>query len=286
MHTLITVIIYGKKPIESLTLNKLLELKYDNYQLLLVNNGPELIEPNDSFLESFSIKKNKALIINYTDNKALSFIYNMVLNDYEKHDRFVFFDDDSDIDDGFFESLDATYNNMMDLQLPLIFDNDNAYYPIIDGVIYSDEKSANEKIGKYNDLFSIGSGLIIYSNLVKKFQQRNMKLFDDNFALYGVDYSFFRRIAILKNKHQEDVNVAISSKINHSLSRTSNEYSSWRHKERLLDIVLTQRYYSKGISISTLILFKLILKEALKLRLKNIYLIISTFIIGCHPRCR
>ncbi|MEI6007698.1 hypothetical protein, partial [Klebsiella quasipneumoniae] len=249
-------------------------------------NGPELIEPNDSFLESFSIKKNKALIINYTDNKALSFIYNMVLNDYEKHDRFVFFDDDSDIDDGFFESLDATYNNMMDLQLPLIFDNDNAYYPIIDGVIYSDEKSANEKIGKYNDLFSIGSGLIIYSNLVKKFQQRNMKLFDDNFALYGVDYSFFRRIAILKNKHQEDVNVAISSKINHSLSRTSNEYSSWRHKERLLDIVLTQRYYSKGISISTLILFKLILKEALKLRLKNIYLIISTFIIGCHPRCR
>ncbi|HCI6877333.1 TPA: hypothetical protein NPP87_004336, partial [Klebsiella quasipneumoniae subsp. similipneumoniae] len=216
----------------------------------------------------------------------LSFIYNMVLNDYEKHDRFVFFDDDSDIDDGFFESLDATYNNMMDLQLPLIFDNDNAYYPIIDGVIYSDEKSANEKIGKYNDLFSIGSGLIIYSNLVKKFQQRNMKLFDDNFALYGVDYSFFRRIAILKNKHQEDVNVAISSKINHSLSRTSNEYSSWRHKERLLDIVLTQRYYSKGISISTLILFKLILKEALKLRLKNIYLIISTFIIGCHPRCR
>ena len=286
MHTLITVIIYGKKPIESLTLNKLLELKYDNYQLLLVNNGPELIEPNDSFLESFSIKKNKALIINYTDNKALSFIYNMVLNDYEKHDRFVFFDDDSDIDDGFFESINATYNNKVDLQLPLIFDNDNAYYPIIDGVIYSDEKSANEKIGKYNDLFSIGSGLIIYSNLVKKFQQRNMKLFDDNFALYGVDYSFFRRIAILKNKHQEDVNVAISSKINHSLSRTSNEYSSWRHKERLLDIVLTQRYYSKGISISTLILFKLILKEALKLRLKNIYLIISTFIIGCHPRCR
>lgn len=286
MHTLITIIIYGKRPIESLTLNKLLELKYDNYQLLLVNNGPELIEPNDSFLESFSIKKNKVLIINYTDNKALSFIYNMVLNDYEKYDRFVFFDDDSDIDDGFFESINATYNNKVDLQLPLIFDNDNAYYPIIDGVIYSDEKSANEKIGKYNDLFSIGSGLIIYSNLVKKFQQRNMKLFDDNFALYGVDYSFFRRIAILKKKHQEDVNVVISSKINHSLSRTSNEYSSWRHKERLLDIVLTQRYYSKGISISTLILFKLILKEALKLRLKNIYLIISTFIIGCHPRCR
>ncbi len=57
MHTLITIIIYGKRPIESLTLNKLLELKYDNYQLLLVNNGPELIEPNDSFLESFSIKK-------------------------------------------------------------------------------------------------------------------------------------------------------------------------------------------------------------------------------------
>lgn len=166
MHTLITVIIYGKRPIESLTLNKLLELKYDNYQLLLVNNGPELIEPNDSFLESFSIK-NKVLIINYTDNKALSFIYNMVLNDYEKYDRFVFFDDDSDIDDGFFESIDATYNNKVDLQLPLIFDNDNAYYPIIDGVIYSDEKSANKKIGKYNDLFSIGSGLIIYSNLVK-----------------------------------------------------------------------------------------------------------------------
>ncbi|MEC6164038.1 MULTISPECIES: hypothetical protein [Klebsiella] len=286
MHTLITVIIYGKKPIESLTLNKLLELKYDNYQLLLVNNGPELIEPNDSFLEYFSRIKNKVLIINYIDNKALSFIYNMVLNDYENYDRFVFFDDDSDIDDGFFESIDATYNNKVDLQLPLIFDNNDVYYPIIDGTICHDEKLANKRMRKYNDLFSIGSGLIIYSNLVKKFNKRKMKLFDDNFALYGVDYSFFRRIAILKKKHQEDVNIVISSKINHSLSRTSNEYSSWRHKERLLDIVLTQRYYSKGISSSTAILTKLILKEALKLRFKNIYSIISAFIIGRHPRCR
>lgn len=285
MNTLITVILYGKRPIESLTLNKLLDINYDEYELMLVNNGPDLIDFNDSFLELLSSKKIKVSLFNFIENKPLSLIYNQVLNDNELFDRFIFFDDDSELDDDFFGTINSAYVNGVDLQLPLILDSDIAYYPVVDGVVFQGDVSTGF-LTKYNELFSIGSGLIIYSNLIKKFKKINMSLFDENFALYGVDYSLFRRISILRKKYKEDIKISICSKINHSLSRTDSRFSSSRHRERLIDIVLTERHYSKVAVKSIIKLISLSLIELLKFRFSNIYLIVSTYLRGHHPRCR
>lgn len=50
-------------------------------------------------------------------------------------------------------------------------------------------------------IISIGSGLVIYKSLVECFRKDNLKLFDERYALYGVDYSFFRRIQRIKKQY-------------------------------------------------------------------------------------
>lgn len=287
MKTIVAVVIFGKQPTDSLTLKKLYSIKNINYKLLIINNGPAMVTIDDSLLQSFLNNKGIELSIeNYIENRPLSIIYNEVISNNKVFERFVLFDDDSDLDDDFFSDLDATVQSNTDLQLPVILDKGVIYYPVINGKPVQEQCMHSMNKLEYSDgLFSIGSGLVIYNSLVEKFNSINMKLFDDRFALYGVDYSLFRRLSMLRNLHI-DVNIIISSKINHSLSRIDDKFSPWRHKERLYDIVLTEKYYSKNIFSSLLSLIKLSMVELLKGRGRNVSLIIYTFFIGHHPRCK
>ncbi|WP_404651644.1 hypothetical protein [Raoultella terrigena] len=287
MKTIVAVVIFGKQPTDSLTLKKLYSIKNINYKLLIINNGPAMVTIDDSLLQSFLNNKGIELSIeNYIENRPLSIIYNEVIGNNKVFERFVLFDDDSDLDDDFFSDLDATVQSNTDLQLPVILDKGVIYYPVINGKPVQEQCMHSMNKLEYSDgLFSIGSGLVIYNSLVEKFNSINMKLFDDRFALYGVDYSLFRRLSMLRNLHI-DVNIIISSKINHSLSRIDDKFSPWRHKERLYDIVLTEKYYSKNIFSSLLSLIKLSMVELLKGRGRNVSLIIYTFFIGHHPRCK
>lgn len=287
VKTIVAVVIFGKQPTDSLTLKKLYSIKNINYKLLIINNGPAMVTIDDSLLQSFLNNKGIELSIeNYIENRPLSIIYNEVIGNNKVFERFVLFDDDSDLDDDFFSDLDATVQSNTDLQLPVILDKGVIYYPVINGKPVQEQCMHSMNKLEYSDgLFSIGSGLVIYNSLVEKFNSINMKLFDDRFALYGVDYSLFRRLSMLRNLHI-DVNIIISSKINHSLSRIDDKFSPWRHKERLYDIVLTEKYYSKNIFSSLLSLIKLSMVELLKGRGRNVSLIIYTFFIGHHPRCK
>lgn len=287
VKTIVAVVIFGKQPTDSLTLKKLYSIKNINYKLLIINNGPAMVTIDDSLLQSFLNNKGIELSIeNYIENRPLSIIYNEVISNNKVFERFVLFDDDSDLDDDFFSDLDATVQSNTDLQLPVILDKGVIYYPVINGKPVQEQCMHSMNKLEYSDgLFSIGSGLVIYNSLVEKFNSINMKLFDDRFALYGVDYSLFRRLSMLRNLHI-DVNIIISSKINHSLSRIDDKFSPWRHKERLYDIVLTEKYYSKNIFSSLLSLIKLSMVELLKGRGRNVSLIIYTFFIGHHPRCK
>lgn len=286
MKTIVAVIIFGKMPTDSLTLNKIYNIEKLNFKLLIVNNGPSIIKMDEPLLQQYVNKGIEINIENYIDNKPLSIIYNEVISNNETFDRFIFFDDDSDLDNNFFSDLDITFQNDTDLQLPVILDKGIIYYPVIDGApIREQDINLKNKLQYSNSLFSIGSGLVIYSSLVEKFKSRNMQLFDERFALYGVDYSLFRRLSILRDLNI-DVNIVICSKINHSLSRVDAAFSPWRHRERLYDIVLTEKFYSKSSFLSFLSLLKLSLVELLKGRVNNVLLIVHTFLLGHHPRCR
>ncbi|MCP5961216.1 hypothetical protein NL379_28800, partial [Klebsiella pneumoniae] len=80
----------------------------------------------------------------------------------------------------------------IDIELPKIISmSDNVqYYPLVNGAI----EQKDGIISNAKEIFSIGSGLVISKGVKLYFIENKMELFDSHFALYGVDFSFFRKI--------------------------------------------------------------------------------------------
>lgn len=285
MNTLIAIILYNKEIESSLTINSLLNNSYQNYDLVVINNGPNVI--NYKFFEETLPpgKIRNFFFEEYLDNKPLSFLYNEVISKYQHADRFILLDDDSLLDANFFFDIDCNLSseNEVDLQVLKIIDNKTGieFYPRYNGIPVEDQYRHNSK-EKYF-FYSIGSGLVIYKNLVDKMKDFYPDLFDTRFALYGVDVSLFRRIKMIESKGVF-VNIQVVSKINHSLSRTETVIPDWRYKERLFDSVLSTKYYSRNKFYLLYHFVRLILIEVSKLNINNIKLIFTTFYTGKHPR--
>lgn len=166
----------------------------------------------------------------------------------------------------------------IDLELPKIISmaDKNQYYPKLDGKLVL-QKGLIKRNG---NLFSIGSGLIISNKIKKIFLGRGLELFDSRFALYGVDFSFFRK---LNKMGKENFLISSQTVLNHSLSGAEGPISMWRAKERLYDEVLTSKYYQNYKFLRVL---RLMLKKILKGDFNNLVLIISIYQSGIHPRCR
>ncbi|MES4781476.1 hypothetical protein L0B07_12280 [Raoultella ornithinolytica] len=284
LKTLIVVILYNKDIADSATIKSLNDLGICNSSIHIINNGPKAIELNDSICDEFSTKNNNISFFEYLDNKPLSYIYNKSLS-YD-YDRFILFDDDSVLDKDFFIKINEGYFEGIDLQLPRIMDKKtgNLAYPKVRGETTSVLGISVFNIPNKKYFYSIGSGLIIYKNLLNKFSERGLDLFDERFALYGVDTSFFRRIDYIK-KSGGNVQCQIISRINHSLSSTSEKMTEWRYKERLYDLTLSIKFYSKSRVRLIVNLIRALVREAVKLNLKNCILIMKTFLVGKHPRC-
>lgn len=102
MNTLIAIILYNKEIENSLTINSLLNNSYQNYDLVVINNGPNRINYK-IFEEAIPQGKIKNFFFEeFLDNKPLSFLYNEVINKYQNADRFILLDDDSLLDANFF----------------------------------------------------------------------------------------------------------------------------------------------------------------------------------------
>ncbi|HIG2990677.1 hypothetical protein M2Y83_25860 [Klebsiella pneumoniae] len=283
IKTVIIVVTYGKTKISNKTLESLMSVNLKKkHDLIIFNNGPVSI--NDSCFECVDLlkKKFKAFSL-YEDlsNAPLSSIYNYFLeeNDY---DRYILLDDDTMFPSCFFDDMDETLleHKFLDLQLPRIIENSNKkqYYPRC-GRNIIEPGPLNEK----DEFFSVGSGLIIYKSLIEKFKKNNIELFDTRFALYGVDYSFFRRLRMLRKKGVF-FNIVVNSEIFHSMSSVNPKVEQWRKKERMYDHVLTIKHYG-GMGVKYLKLFKLILHY---LNTKDLMLVIysiEVYIKGIHPRC-
>lgn len=282
MKTIILVLLYDKAIDESETLISLKDNEYTNYDLVIYNNGPNLLG-DDPLFNDLKVKLNSINLYQDISNKPLSIVYNDFFSNNKAYDRFIIFDDDTIIPGGFFSDIDSSLKHSdIDLQLPLIKSKttDEIFYPAANSKVIFSERS----FGNNEYILSIGSGLIIYSKLISLFNQYNLTLFDERFALYGVDFSLFRRIQRLKDRG-EIINIQCKSFLWHSLSRTDSNDSLWRQNERLIDTVLSILFYTPLYKIIYSI-SKLLFINALKLNTNNIKTIINVLMIRKHPRCK
>ncbi|MCE7492400.1 glycosyltransferase family 2 protein [Klebsiella pneumoniae] len=282
-RTLVVVILYNKKIVDSLTIDSINDSSLENATLFVVNNGPSIVTLNDECAPFLSRPNNDVKLFNYTENRPLSVIYNECLS-VSDYDKYVFFDDDSSFERDYFDEPQnfAMIDEKVDLLLPQIIDKTTGGVTYPRGVKLGDYE-AGFIFPQDNYFYSIGSGLIIYKSLIDKFNNYNLSLFDERFALYGVDLSLFRRIERLK-KQNVVIKAMVTGKIFHLLSSTSEKMTEWRYRERLYDKVLSIKYYSKNHFRLIAGLAKAILIEIYNVNFKNVYHIFSVFIRGKHPR--
>ncbi|MCF1282590.1 glycosyltransferase family 2 protein [Acinetobacter pittii] len=274
--TALVVIVYGKALEDALTIQSLLGFERKLDHLLIVNNGPTVIDENSAVLSALAQKHHHVVLENQVQNKPLSWIYNDFIQQYDA-DYYVLFDDDTEINIEYQNILFTAQD--IDIELPKIISmSDNVqYYPLVNGAI----EQKDGIISNAKEIFSIGSGLVISKGVKLYFIENKMELFDSHFALYGVDFSFFRKINCIEQKSKV-FNISSRSYINHSLSRAEKEISEWREKERLYDLVLTLKYY---YSYAELRILKLFFKKILGGKMNDALLVLRTAFNGAHPRC-
>lgn len=272
------VIIYNKTIDESETINTLMRFHYKNSQLTIYNNGPKEIIISDEKKLQFSNVFDKVNVINDLNNRPLSLLYNQFIEGNKEAKYFILLDDDTEITQSF---VDIIHSSKADLELPRVIskETEKTYYPMSSGVI-------SEKYGDldpYNFFcVSIASGLIISRDLVKEFYKNNLQLFDERYALYGVDSSFFKRLKKLLNKGAY-FDIKTSCYIRHSLSLTEEKFNDFRFKERLWDAAIsTRRYPSVWQSYMFMKNFLLLFKYC---KLDYFMILFKGLFLGKHPRC-
>lgn len=122
--------------------------------------------------------------------------------------------------------------------MPLIF-KDNE---IVNPCNHATPVSGLRLIEKEDYITTIGSGLVLGKNVIKRILQRHSTVFDERFYLYGVDTTFCYRL----NDLNLFESILIISGFEHSLSRLEIEDSEtlrFRQIERSKDLALRVRYY-------------------------------------------
>lgn len=244
MNVLFIVVLFGKTPSDSTTLNSLKPLvSNETFNFVLVNNGPERLNESELFVcELKSLAKN-CYFFNFLENRSLSKIYNQMLTIFPDYDRYVLLDDDTEINPEYLSVVFSYKNYNFHILAPIIVGDGVSYYPKFSGdVVRNDGLTFDNS----DDFLTVGSGLIINKHLMNVLAANQLLPFDENFALYGVDFSLFKRLRKLSKKGVH-VKYKIAGYLHHNLSKTQQGYVEWRHIERLYDVVLTTRYYSKTI---------------------------------------
>ncbi|EPY1511321.1 hypothetical protein ACW9SN_003185 [Klebsiella quasipneumoniae] len=275
---LILVIIYNKSVNDSETLKSLKQIKDITADLLIFNNGPERIKRGNIFIQDLEKDFKKVYLAEDVENRPLSILYNAVIEEYQQYDTFFIFDDDTHIpSDYFIKTMEKV--KCYDLVIPQIISNtdQSVCYPIINGKPYKN----NTEIKLTDIVYSIGSGLVISKTLINKFKKKGLDLFDSRYALYGVDFSLFRRIRSLID-NGEKIDIAVSSSLNHSLAKRKKKKEAWRKKEITIDQVLTSKFYTK----TYLDFLWILVKKILKLDFDNAWLACKVYKSGCHPRSK
>lgn len=272
------VVLYNKTIEESATINELVNFNLENIAITVVNNGPIYIPFDGELFESIKSKSYTIKTFTFLGNKPLSEIYNNFIKENSDIDEYTFFDDDSRPQKNYMRILQQT-NIKYDVLAPKILSvSDNKiYYPLEDKRIIANERFLDAKT-----TISISSGLSVSKRTVELISKENGNVFDQRFALYGIDTSFFIRLNRLC-KQGENINIYSAGTIQHSLSRVETKLTKFRLKERMYDIAISARYYPEYVS--RYFLFKKLIKFLLLAKFNMIILLLVSYCRGTHPRC-
>lgn len=272
----ILVILFNKKIEHSATIQSLLSVnEMVAPDITIVNNGPNPLKNIELFMQENNSKFGAITFIEYLENRSLSKIYNEFIERQKSSDYLVIFDDDSIFEPGLIEHISGCN---ADLIVPLIKSSNDGefYYPTYNGKVQRVECSLQA-----DKLMSIASGLILNAGLIKVMSRHFNSVFDESFALYGIDTSFFLRLQ--QCSKYNDLKIVCQGTINHSLSRTdSKPLVGFRLRERLCDAALIARHYPNR---ERMIYFcKKIIQNTYRLQLSNLHLLLKCYLTGKHPR--
>lgn len=250
------------------------EVRFDGVRLCIWNNGPQEIPVPTNTLAALKEKGFEVTVTQTPWNAPLSWIYNYFI-EHNPSNSYVILDHDSTLSEEYLRYIAS--NKKTFLGMPVIKAKGKPLYPRLRKEFSIGPYTENDKVR------SIGSGLLISKEAIDAIKHAYGDAFDENFALYGVDTSFFNRIHKLKLAEK----LQSIPTIEHSLSRLETEekeMQDFRKIERSYDFGLMLRHYPTFKRVQTLT--KQILKCFHK---KNNILItkaIKAFIQGRHDRCR
>lgn len=275
MSLSILVLTYNCEIDESVTIRSILNSKINfiGVNLCIWNNGPKEVTTDKSVLEELEEKGFKITIRQTINNIPLSYIYNRFIQSFSS-DNYLILDHDSELTREYLAFI--LRKNDIFVGMPIILANGVPQSPYSNGVFSAGPYT------KMDYVTAIGSGIIISNEAAKAVRIKYGNVFDENFALYGVDTTFFIRL----NKLELTEKLQSMPGFEHSLSRLEaepEEVKRFREIERSYDFGLMLRHYP---SISLLII---IAKQALlwpfgknKIKLSKA---LKVFIAGRHERC-
>jgi hypothetical protein len=235
-ETAILILLYNKGISSCKTINTLLEsdIQYPNTKLVIWNNGPEQLKNRDiGSLEGLGYDVDIEETLN---NESLAVIYNRFLANYCA-DKYILLDDDSVLNAEYI--LASSGSKSSEISMPIISSEGKVQSPQIDGQPYCQEIELTLE----SKVITIGSGLVIGTDIVNNLKEDYNYVFDERFYLYGVDTTFCLRLFNSKLIKK----IKIIPGFSHSLSRLSSESkakSDFRMMERSYDLALTLRYYA------------------------------------------
>lgn len=275
MSLSILIVTYNCEIKDSVTISSLLNsrLDFSGTTLCIWSNGPNKLLHDEKVHKSLEGMGFRLTLIQTLHNAPLSWIYNNFIKSFPS-DSYAILDHDSRLSLEYLSAILKQQKNTV--RLPIIMANGQPQSPCSNGVFCAGPYT------KKNYVMAIGSGVIISKLIAENIKSAYGNVFDENFALYGVDTSFFVRIYKLGLTE----NLISIPGFEHSLSRLemeSRDVKLFRKIERSYDFGLSLRHYpSNKLAMSALkqILLwpigrnRIILSKALK-----------AFLVGRHERC-
>lgn len=276
MSLSILVVTYNCSMEHSQTISSLSasKVRFDGVRLCIWNNGPkEMPVPADT-LAALRDKGFEVTVKQTPWNAPLSWIYNYFIENFSSN-RYVILDHDSILSDEYLNYI--VEDKEIFLGMPVIKAKGTLLYPRIK------KQFAIGPYAKSDKVRSVGSGLLIGQKAIDAIVGSYGKPFDENFALYGVDTSFFYRIHKLK---LVDKLKSIPG-IDHSLSKLEvegEETKRFRKIERSYELGLMLMHYPTYKAARTFI--RQLLKSGFGK--SNIFVtkVIKAFVQGRHERCK
>lgn len=274
------VVLYNKSIKGSDTINSIIDNFEGSHNIAVTiwNNGPnsianEFFSLKDDFLDKINIEFS---LVESLDNSSLSKVYNQFVckNDSK---RYVILDDDSILSKSYLKSV--TKVEVDNFGFPLIFSNDKVCNPKVKGRPLGNP--GMQVIDK--NFMTIGSGIVIGSDMIKLLESKYLKCFDERFFFYGVDSTFIKRVIDLNPKKKSH----ILPRIEHSISINVSEnkgVTRFRKRERSYDVGLQFKYYYKSPGKYFYLVLLIVKNLISNSRVYNSIDIIKAFVSGKHYR--